>query len=340
MANAINSAISPNTLIRLLKFQIPIKSPVLITGRPGIGKSEIVDQVCRELKHDLIISHPVVSDPTDYKGLPFAGNNEYAEFLPFSDLRALMTAEKPTVFFLDDLGQASTAVQAAAMQLILARQVNGHRVSDHICFVAATNRREDKAGVAGILEPVKSRFSIYELDASLDDWVDWALGKDWMPLTLVNACRWKPDWITTWKPNKAIQNVPSPRNVAEVGKLLAEGLPSDLYFSAFASRLGPGAATELSSFYRIYNQLPSVEDIVKNPKKVAIPTDPSAQYALVGALVEGSKEDNFKEIVTFMERLGPEYGVMLMKDISKKKVELRSSRPFIDWAINNSNVFL
>ncbi len=70
-----------------------------------------------------------------------------------------MTATKLTACFIDDLGQATPAVQAAAMQLILARTLNGHRVSDHVVFIAATNRRTDRAGVSGILEPVKSRFA-------------------------------------------------------------------------------------------------------------------------------------------------------------------------------------
>ena len=61
--------------------------------------------------------------------------------------------------FLDDLGQAPMSVQAAAMQLILARRINGFKISDKVIFMAATNRREDKAGVTGILEPVKSRFA-------------------------------------------------------------------------------------------------------------------------------------------------------------------------------------
>ncbi len=43
------------------------------------------------------------------------------------------------VCLLDDLGQAPPAVQAAAMQLLLARRVNGHAVSDHVTFLAATN---------------------------------------------------------------------------------------------------------------------------------------------------------------------------------------------------------
>ena len=90
--------------------------------------------------------------------MPFVTDGQ-AEFLPFGDLRALIQADKDTVFFLDDLGQAPPTVQAAAMQLILARRINGHHVSDSVTFIAATNRKQDKAGVSGILEPVKSRFA-------------------------------------------------------------------------------------------------------------------------------------------------------------------------------------
>ena len=120
----------PSQLKRLLAKTIPAREPVLITGAPGTGKSDIVEQATREAGAELIISHPVTSDPTDFKGLGALVDGE-AKFLPFDQLKDLITATRPTVFFLDDLGQAPPAVQAAAMQLILARRVNGHKVSGH-----------------------------------------------------------------------------------------------------------------------------------------------------------------------------------------------------------------
>ena len=83
---------------------------------------------------------------------------------------------------MDDLGQAPPAVQAAAMQLILARRINGSLVSDEVCFVAATNRKNDKAGVARILEPVKSRFAaIVELTPCVEEWATWAADREPAP---------------------------------------------------------------------------------------------------------------------------------------------------------------
>ena len=75
----------PSELTSALEFSIKNHYPVLITGSPGIGKSDIVSQACEKTSADLIISHPVVSDPTDYKGLPFALDDR-ADFLPFGEL--------------------------------------------------------------------------------------------------------------------------------------------------------------------------------------------------------------------------------------------------------------
>ena len=137
---------SLSQLAESLKFAFLNNLNILIVGSPGIGKTDTVDQICKELNYDLIISHPVVSDPTDYKGFPFVIDNK-ADFIPFGDLRQLIEAKKETVYFLDDLGQSPASVQAACMQLLLSRQINGHKISEKIRFVAATNRREDKAGV-------------------------------------------------------------------------------------------------------------------------------------------------------------------------------------------------
>src|SRR5262245_29849624 len=124
---------TPKQLTSLLASTIPSKLPILITGAPGVGKSDIVDSAAASAGADLIISHPVVSDPTDAKGLPWVANDKKsATFLPFGEMKRALDADNLTVWFLDDLGQASPAVQASFMQLILARRINGHQLPEHI----------------------------------------------------------------------------------------------------------------------------------------------------------------------------------------------------------------
>jgi MoxR-like ATPase len=59
---------TPSQLHNALVPLIRAKLPVLVTGQPGQGKTDIITQVCEELGYDLLITHPVVDEPIDYKG--------------------------------------------------------------------------------------------------------------------------------------------------------------------------------------------------------------------------------------------------------------------------------
>ena len=257
----------PKELKNVLIAAIRNKLPVIIKGKPGIGKSDIVAQVVKELGYEVQISHPQVSDPTDYKGFPFPSREgDRATFLPFGDLYELIHARKPTIAFMDDIGQAPTAVQAALMQLLLARRVNGHKVSEEVTFVAATNRREDMAGVSGLLEPVKRRFAaILELEENLDDWCEWAL-KNRLPGELIGFIRFRPELLCDFTPSRDLVNSPSLRTVANAARwLLCGGMADPALFSALKGAAGERFAIEFMAFLKIFRNLPDVDRIIRDP---------------------------------------------------------------------------
>lgn len=310
--------------------------PVLIKGAPGVGKSDIVSQASAECEAELVISHPVVSDPTDFKGLPSVQNGK-AEFLPFGDLRRLITAKKRTVAFLDDLGQAPAVVQAAAMQLILARQVNGFKISDKVTFVAATNRREDRAGVTGILEPVKSRFaSIVELDINVDDWSTWALAHE-VPPEVVAFVRFRPALLMSGKATNDIVNSPCPRTVTFMGKLLTLGLRSQ---EVLAGAVGTGFAAEFVGFLKIFESLPSIDGILVDPDRAAVPTDPAALFAVSTALAQKAKAETARQIIRYANRLPDEFGVLTILDSARAYPGIKTNSTFIQWAADHQDILV
>ncbi len=330
----------PTNIARYLAFAIENNFPVLVKGKPGIGKSDIVSQAATDANADLIISHPVVSDPTDYKGLPFPTQNGTAEFLPFGELNQLIHAEKKTVFFLDDLGQALPSVQAACMQLLLARQINGHRISDLVTILAATNRREDRAGVSGLLEPVKSRFaSIVELEVDTEDWVKWAIAND-MPTELIAFIRFRPQLLDNFEPSREIQNSPSPRTVAYVGKQQMAGLPEIFEFEAFKGAAGKGFAIEYKAFLKMFRELPSMDEIIFNPSSALVPGEPGAIYAISTALAQKMTDQNINPICQYLERLPFEYSVACMKDALARNRAIAQTKTFIKWSSDNSQDLL
>lgn len=327
----------PRDLSNLLRKAIKCRLPILIKGAPGAGKSDIVAQAAAAAGANVVLMHPVVSDPTDFKGLPgiVAGK---AEFLPFGDLRQLVEADEPTVAFLDDLGQAPAVVQAAAMQLILARRVNGHKVSDKVVFVAATNRREDRAGVTGILEPVKSRFaSIVELTPTLDDWCEWALEHD-VPAEVIAFCRFRPELFAPKDPPTAdIVNRPCPRTITQMGALYAAGI-TDL--ESLGGAVGQGFAVEFVAFLRTYQDLPSIDSILLNPTTAGVPRNPAALYAVTTALAINASVANVERIIKYLERLPREFQTLGVRDIDRRDKKMANNKAMIAWFAKNQDILV
>jgi hypothetical protein len=326
------SPVKPSQLRALLATTIPAKLPVLITGAPGIGKTDCVAQACAEAGADNIIMHPVVKDPTDFKGMPWVTDGG-AAFIPFGDLQKLIIAPKLTVCFLDDLGQATASVQAAAMQLILGRQIDGHRISENVVFVAATNRRGDRAGVVGILEPVKSRFStIVELVADLNDWCVWAVGAAVAP-EVIAFLRFRPELFSDFRPTADLANCPSPRTWQHVSRLLALDLPPELQIPAIQGAVGEGAGVEFVSFLRVWSDMVSPDLILSAPDTAPIPTEPSALYAVATAIAVRVQKDSMTRYCRYLERLcnaeRDEFAAVSMKTALTREPKLSNTAGYV-----------
>lgn len=227
------------------------------------------------------------------------------------------------------------------MQLLLARRINGFKVSEHVTFFAATNRKQDKAGVSGLLEPVKSRFaSIITLEVDTNDWCRWALGKGNMPNELVAFIRFRPELLNDFQPSRDIVNSPSPRTVAYVGKMQTAGLPIEMQFEAFKGAAGEGFAAEYTAFLDIYRNLPNIDRIFLDPTGEAVPTEPAVLYAISGALASRINDTNIDAAFTYIKRLSPEIGVACVKDTITRNKGLATTNAFALWASDNGNLVM
>jgi len=343
---------SPAALTQFLAQPISARLPVLVTGPPGCGKTDIITDAAALADADLILSHPVVEDPTNAKGLPWPDKDgKIANFLPFGELARAINATKPTVWFLDDLGQAPPMVQASYMQLLLARRVNNHQLPDCVTFMAATNRRTDRAAVSGILEPVKSRFAaIVELQPNVDDWCVWAMTRlrarlaatygenkaDEIVGLLVAFMRFKPEHLCNFVASADLTNSPLPRTWVNASKLLALQLPPAVQLAAISGAVGQGTAIELSAFMQLFNELPTIESILDNPDASQPPTKPATLYAVVTALGIRCTLKNFPKVARYAERLWKashgEFAALLLRDCVRKDHAVMQTTAFVKLA--------
>lgn len=370
-------ALDTELALDVLRAAIRNRHPVLLTSGPGCGKTDLCTLAAELEQNRLLVTHPVTEDPTDKKGMPWVLNNDMgsmmralgrllvelrnggrseddmlkaldealgtaqpkATFLPFDEMQELCHTEVPTVCLLDDLGQAAAANQASNMHLLLARRIGKEKISDNVTFFACTNRRKDMAGVTGILEPVKSRFvTIIEIMPNSETWGRWAMAQGWIPTELIAFLRWKPALLFDFQPTKDMTNSPCPRTWVAVAKIMVGGYPAKAHRQLFTGAVGEGATIELMAFIKMFHELESPDMVIMDPDKAKVPKEPSALYAMCGALAARASDTTFGNIVKYSNRLPSEFSVLLVKDCTTRNRDLIRTKSYIEWSLKHSSV--
>lgn len=322
-------------LSMILDHYFEHKMPILIKGAPGIGKSDVVKQSTMRVGSDLILTHPPIEDPTNYKGMPYINEEEMiADFLPFNELKRLIDAKVPTICFLDDIGQAQPMVQNAMMQMIFARQIGQYHISKHVTFVGATNRKSDKSNVVKMSEALKSRFhTIIDMEPDAISWINWATMNKLSPIVTAYV-RLRPEVINREPtPTKELNASPSPRTMHFLSDVLLSGLTDPILLDeTIQGTVGEGVKAEFMPFMRIWRDLPNPVEILRKPDTSDIPTDIDTKYALTGALAAAVTKKTIDKLLIFANRLEPEFAARMMIDATNRNENLKNTKAYLDWA--------
>lgn len=333
---------TPTAAQAILRKTIPAGLPVLLLGAPGVGKTAIVNQLAQELGRSLVVSHPVTSDPTDYRGLPWMVDGR-ASFLPIGDLARLETLkDKPGIWLIDDLGQATAATQAAVMQLVHSdgRALNGFEVPADTAIIACSNRPQDRAGVGAFLAPLVSRFvSVLTIEPEPVSFVQWAISRGGFNPLVASFIRWKPEYLLDReRPAHSLEQQCSPRTWEHVSQLLALGFDDNQLGHLVRGAITPSIATEFLAYLQVYKSLPNADLVRADPAHAPVPTSPDATYATAVHLAVAATPGDFPLFCRYIDRLAPEYGLLYMLTAITKRPEFTHTPAYIQWASRPDNV--
>lgn len=135
-------------------------------------------------------------------------------------------------------------------------------------------------------------------------------------------------------------NTPSPRTVANVGKLLNAGMPKSLEYEIISGAAGEGFAAEFLGFLKIFRSLPNPDMVLMAPDAAEVPTDPATLYALSGALAHRASEQNFSNLTKYSGRMPAEFSVLTIKDCITRNPQLTNTPGFITWAVDHQNILI
>lgn len=361
-----------------LDLAISASENLLLVSAPGVGKTVGIKSYASAENYELILSHPAVWEPTDAKGLPAKGKMiiekivkaqsdgedfddlmaeldmdedfetvkeeiECATFLPFDDLLKVLTATKPTIWFLDDLGQAPPLVQAALMQYLEGGELEGRKIPDCVHIVAATNGREHKAGVKGLLEPVKSRFGlILELVPDVESTTTFFQSKGYHHAT-TDYLNYKPDQLLNFKPNNGMENSPCPRLWEKLAKFLhlipESSWGADSVKKVCVACIGESTGTEFWAFLSIYHRIPSYNDIVSEPTEYPLDQRADERFAILSMLAVKAERDHAADIFKWVARLRKEYQVFFVRTCHAMENSLMDTPAMRNWTADNANIY-
>lgn len=323
-------------------------TPVMLWGPPGVGKSQLVSQVGNRHRVPVIDIRLSQMEPSDLRGIPFRSGErvEWAEpaLLPHAD-----TQGERGILFLDEITSAPPSVSAAAYQLILDRRLGEYEVPEGWAIFAAGNRQGDRGVTYTMPSPLANRFTHFEVDTHLDDWVAWAYDNN-IDERVIAFLRFRPERLFDFDPAHNPVAFPTPRSweFAHRGLQKFSNLP-ELLCDTLQACVGPAAGIELAAFVNNLDKLPDIDAILAG-ESVLVPTEIDLQYAVASSLVaralkaRGNSNDKsiYGRILEYAGRFPQrEMGIMLVSDMHRAiGQELFSLPEFSPWAEAVADVML
>ncbi|MDE2089953.1 MAG: AAA family ATPase, partial [Gammaproteobacteria bacterium] len=260
-----------------------VHTPVMLWGPPGVGKSQIVAQVAARHGVPVIDVRLSQMEPSDLRGIPFRSGDLVEWAVPA--LLPDAARHGPTgVLFLDEITSAAPSVSAAAYQLILDRRLGAYQVPPGWAIFAAGNRQGDRGVTYSMPAPLANRFSHFDLDVNLDDWVAWAYVHG-IDQRLIAFLRFRPELLFDFDPARNPVAFPTPRSWEFTHRALRKfGDDPELLGGALEACVGPAAGVELMAFIGNLDRMPDVDAITRG-EAVPVPQEIDLQYAVATALV-------------------------------------------------------
>jgi len=284
----------------------------IIFSPPGIGKSSLVHQVAAKKKWPVVDLRTSLLDPTDIRGIPFPDRESkkavwyIPEFLP---------TEGEGIFFLDEFAQGSPAVMNSFFQFVWDRRVGDYVVPPGWRIVAASNRQSHRAGAGRLNTAMLSRFIHLDLDLDNDDWQLYAVKNNFHP-AVRSFINFKKKYLWQFDANSD-EPFPCPRTWEMVSKAMSFIKKGNL-FSVVAGCVGKGVAAEYIAHMKMFESIPSINDILDHPDQVAIPTEASLLFAILGMISEHSgklKGNDLEAVGKYVFRMPVEYATVGFRDI-------------------------
>ena len=186
------------TKIVELQFKEGIKRPIFGLGKGGIGKTESICDLAKDMGIGYIDIRLLMYSEVDLKGIPYPDQNHVSTIWLQNDILPKVERDGESgILVLDEITSVARSVRTAAYQLLNERRLGEYVLPDGWLVVCLGNGDEDGGDFQGMEGNFANRCSLFNVVPNLDAWKKWAF-KSGINYLVTAYVSWKPEDLHTY----------------------------------------------------------------------------------------------------------------------------------------------
>lgn len=343
--------------IKLIENHLELRlfPSTMLWGPPGVGKSQAIREIAAEIeektkkKVHITDVRLLLFNPVDLRGIPtFNKDRTLAIWLKPKIFDMDTSDDVVNILFLDEVTAAPSSVQASAYQITLDRTVGEHKLPDNCIVFLAGNRTSDRSVSNKMPKALSNRLMHIEIKADFLSFKRWAI-KNHINEKVIGFLSFHTNYLNDFSTDNDFLAYATPRTWEMVSNILNHICP-DLKKARplIEGLISVGLTTEFYQYCKIYNQLPTIEDIFDG-KCTSAPKQVDALYALVSSMSSYaySHKDDMKQIANSIgyaqEYLPADFSYLLINDYlyfeDNYREKLLKLTEFRDWLRTKGKLF-
>lgn len=259
-------AVDFKTFRNVAPHVIAVHKPVLLRGRHGVGKSEVVYQIASDINLPVVERRASQMTEGDLIGLPKT-DGDVTSFCPPDWFQE--ACDKAVVLFFDEVDRAVTEVRQGLFELTDSRKLFGKAIHPDTVIIAAVNGGEHGSQYqVGEMDPAElDRWTVFDVEPSVEDWLDWGKSNvDGLVWDFINQNRSHLEHGEDYEPNKVYPSRRSWKRLNDcllnAGLLAADNTDTAGVYHLSAAFVGMEAAVAFNDFAQNYERQVTLEMIL------------------------------------------------------------------------------
>jgi hypothetical protein len=352
-----NTTINMVELERMIIACYHADEPLMVLGRPGMGKTALFEHVAYNvLNIGFIDFRLTLRDPVEVGGMrvPDLTTGKLRHFVPDDLPDPAVHGEKGIVVF-DEINVVAQLMQATTYGIIQERRNGSYRMKPGWVPMASGNNVSDRAAAQRLSTALANRFNLQYVVPHLPSWLK-QYGSEHVDSRGTAFLRFRPRLFSLmpWEPieepkpgeppppvsreqSEEVRH-PSARSWTKAFKFIDEDPKFRL--KIITGYVGPTVAEEFEAFWRIMEKATTFEQIINDPKKAKLPEpqDVGTYYAVTGMIARMVDRQTFDPAMIYVNRMLPDYQVALVQDTVRRNPGLKNTSAYGAWIVNHQDV--